>query len=866
MTAENWANYWLNEGMAEFMPGQYWGVKQGPHAEQDYYLAEYRQFLGLDARRRMPLATYNSNNVYPKGALVLEMLKAQLGPERFWAAMRRYLTRHAYGSATSDDLRQAVLDATGQSLPWFWSQWIYSAGYPAFAVTAAYDSAAHALTLDVRQTQTDTATADSTGLRYATPLVFRAPVTIRVGTSAGDVVRQVTIDRREQRVLIDRLPAAPTMVAFDDSNAVLKSLAFEQPTPWLATLLERHPHLWQRAWAIAQLGSRPTDTLAGAALARAATGADYSLTRADAARALGGFPSAVALPALEAAARDTSAEVREAAVATLGAVGGDRALASRETPGAPTRAIRCARTPCSPSSGWAPRGAREAVLQGLETPSYREAIQNVAVTAVVQRPDSGLVLRSLPAARRAAVPRDRAGGAHVARRHDCARRRAAGAGRRATVGAGVDAGGAGGSARGEGRSGAAAGDGTGAATAGGAHRGRAGDQPAGPAAELTLRWRAKQGELARDDLRFGRRQSAAKAAQDRPDVPWQHAVRYPRGVQRVEIPRHPDARLGLVVESLAPRRLHRTLGHMLGVALARRVQHRQQVTPGTDARRKVAGGAGARRARGPEPFQVGRGLPHQCHGLVPPAERREHECELARRLGFAQSTPGCRCHLDGETQARLGCGELAHSAQYRAQHSVCVGQLERRVQLVEDARRRLGGHPGLAQATEADQGLGVIHDGLAAEVEVACVVHHLEAEAEVVIGVGPSPEVVADDTEVVVGDGAALFVPRAEESRERALEAVECFGVIALGARDRGEILLDAAEQIRVGGELGRLAEEGARFAEPLVEEVDAPGGIECLGDETVVAHFPRHRLAPRAQRPGRVVLLPPAAHDRETP
>ena len=29
VTAENWANYWLNEGMAEFMPGQYWGVKQG---------------------------------------------------------------------------------------------------------------------------------------------------------------------------------------------------------------------------------------------------------------------------------------------------------------------------------------------------------------------------------------------------------------------------------------------------------------------------------------------------------------------------------------------------------------------------------------------------------------------------------------------------------------------------------------------------------------------------------------------------------------------------------------------------------------------------------------------------------------------
>jgi len=391
VTAENWANYWLNEGMAEFMPGQYWGVKRGPHAEQDYYLSEYRQYLTLDARRRMPLATYNSNNVYPKGALVMEMLKTQLGPERFWASIRRYLTRHAYGAATTDDLRQAVLDATGQSLAWFWSQWMYSAGYPEFAVTAAYDSTAGALTLTVKQTQVDTATADSTGVRYATPLAFRAPIAIRVGTTKGDVVRRVTIDRREQTVRVEGLPAAPTMVAFDDDNAVVKTLAFDQPTPWLATLLERHPHLWQRAWAIDQLGARTSDSLAGAALAQAARGADYYLTRAEAAAALARFPEAVSLPALEVAARDTSAQVREAAVSALGGLGGSRAL------GVASEAWRADSSPRVRASALlalarlgAPN-AREAVLHGLDAPSYRDAIRNAAIAAIVQRPDSGLV-------------------------------------------------------------------------------------------------------------------------------------------------------------------------------------------------------------------------------------------------------------------------------------------------------------------------------------------------------------------------------------------------------------------------------------------------------------------------------------------
>jgi aminopeptidase N len=391
VTAEDWANYWLNEGMAEFMPGQYWGVKRGAHAEQDYYLSEYRQYLALDGRRRMALATYNSNNVYPKGALVLEMLKAQLGPERFWASIRRYLTRHAYGNATTDDLRQAVLDATGQNLGWFWSQWMYSAGYPEFAVTAAYDSAARALTLTVRQTQVDTATADSTGLRYATPLAFRAPVAIRVGTAKGDVVRRVTIDRREQTVRLDDLPGPPTMVAFDDENAVVKTLTFDQPTPWLASLLERHPNLWQRAWAIDQLAARAADSLAGATLARAARGADYPLTRAQAAEALRRFPSAVALPALEAAAHDTAAQVREAAVGSLEVLGGPRALAAAR------EAWRSDSSPAVRAGALAALArlggpdAREAVLRGLETPSYRDVIQNAAIAAAVQRPDSGLV-------------------------------------------------------------------------------------------------------------------------------------------------------------------------------------------------------------------------------------------------------------------------------------------------------------------------------------------------------------------------------------------------------------------------------------------------------------------------------------------
>jgi len=404
VTTINWANTWLNEGFAEFMPGQYWGRKLGAHVGQDYYLDEYRQYLQIDRRRPMPLASLGSNNIYPKGALVLEMLRDYLGPERFWASIHRYLVDHAFGVATTDDLRQAVLAATGQNLDWFWSEWIYQAGYPQFDVAAQYDSTQHALTLTVRQTQDsvlpDTAVrrpgmpasvrAPESRVRFTVPAAFRMPVEIRVGTASGDVTQRVDLTARAQTVVVPNVPSAPTMVVFDDGDHVLKSLHFDEPTAWLAAELARDGNLWDRQWAIEQLGARTADSAAEAALAGAATGADYYLTRVDALQALGGF-GAAALPAVGAALADTSAQVRAAAVRALGRLGG-------------AQAATLARGAWSSDSSYEVRAAavtalvqldtgtaRDLLRAALATPSYRDAIQDAALQAIAIRGDTAFL-------------------------------------------------------------------------------------------------------------------------------------------------------------------------------------------------------------------------------------------------------------------------------------------------------------------------------------------------------------------------------------------------------------------------------------------------------------------------------------------
>ena len=391
VTPLNWAHNWLNEGFAQFMGGQYWAERAGAAVAEDYYLDDYGLYLSVDRRRRMPLSSFGSNNIYPKGSLVLRMLERTLGAERFRASLNRFLTRHAFGNAASEDLRRAIADATGQDLGWFFDQWVYQAGHPEFAVRATWDSAGGTLSLAVAQTQGDTLKPDSTGVGFRVRAAFRGRVVVGVGLPSGDLVREIDLDRREQTIAIAGVRGPPTMVIFDDGNRMLKTLDFEQPTAWLAAALASDADLWSRAWALGRLADRAADPAAAAALVLAAQTADQARLRAEAAAALAGFPTAAALPGLESALADTSARVREAAVGALSGHADPRAFAlARETFARDTSyGVRAAAVAAAASLD--PVGARELVLEALKTPSYRDVIQAAALEVAVESGDSTMV-------------------------------------------------------------------------------------------------------------------------------------------------------------------------------------------------------------------------------------------------------------------------------------------------------------------------------------------------------------------------------------------------------------------------------------------------------------------------------------------
>lgn len=321
---------WLGEGFADFMTAQVWAAQAGAQGEEDFLFFyntqwddSYRTAPALGDLRTVqwgwPAGWFTipwpgadiwtasiDQDTYYRGALIFWMLQQYLGDARFWAVMHAYLS-----NPTDDDANTAFLHAihtvTGEDLGWFFQEWIHGHGYPRLTVQAAYDATAQRVTLHVTQMAP----------------VFRMPVTIRIGTSMGDVVAHTTVDAPTQTVVVDHVRRPPTFVVFDDADAMVKTLSFPQPTAWLVSQLRREARPWQTGWAIDQLGVRAGagDQRARAALATAARTAHYTLTRAQALIALQRVtqPAAVStvLATFTGSVHDTAVMVRRAAVVGL---------------------------------------------------------------------------------------------------------------------------------------------------------------------------------------------------------------------------------------------------------------------------------------------------------------------------------------------------------------------------------------------------------------------------------------------------------------------------------------------------------------------------------------------------------------------
>ncbi len=353
ITCKNWRHLWLNEGFASYFDPLYHEHWLGE--DQFHYLMYEEQQKGIrcDARHgRKPIVSLGSytDNLYARSAAVLHMLRYVLGDSLFWRAMHAYIVKHQFTPVETNDLKTSIEESTGQSLGWFFDEWVYRAGYPVFDLSTEWNDTTSTLRLRVRQSQQQ----DSlTG-------VFRTPVDIEIRTDSETITRRVDILTADTTFVFP-VGRRPLLTLFDPEDWLLKEVRWEKPrSEWeLAAATASNPverihalkeltrqenrggllHLFARAalhdrfWAVREFAVSSLESVeqegekdsTRTVLLRALTD-QKSAVRSAAARELAMFEGPEVVAALRAALRDSSYHVVAGAIFALAKVDSTAAL------------------------------------------------------------------------------------------------------------------------------------------------------------------------------------------------------------------------------------------------------------------------------------------------------------------------------------------------------------------------------------------------------------------------------------------------------------------------------------------------------------------------------------------------------------
>ena len=200
-----WADFWLSEGFASYGDALWQEGGYGEEAFRNRMRVFRNRYFAEDASNRFPIydpAVMLSSTVYEKGAWIVHMLRRVFDDDpAFFTMLQDYRSAYEHGNVTTAQF-QAAAAGLGESLDWFFDQWVYMAGYPEYEYN--WSHSAGTVTLQVDQVQP---------VVGVTPL-FSAPVDVRFLTPAGDVEVALLVDEESETFQIE-VPARPVAMEFD---------------------------------------------------------------------------------------------------------------------------------------------------------------------------------------------------------------------------------------------------------------------------------------------------------------------------------------------------------------------------------------------------------------------------------------------------------------------------------------------------------------------------------------------------------------------------------------------------------------------------------------------------------------------------
>jgi aminopeptidase N len=138
VTCATWSDIWLNEGFATYSEALWFEHQSGTSDLSALRMAMVERrprFFDGSVYVHDPSNVsriFSSDYSYRKGAWVLHMLRGVVGDETFFGVLEAYRDRFEYRTATTENFREVAEDVSGGDLGWFFDQWVYSGGAPAY--------------------------------------------------------------------------------------------------------------------------------------------------------------------------------------------------------------------------------------------------------------------------------------------------------------------------------------------------------------------------------------------------------------------------------------------------------------------------------------------------------------------------------------------------------------------------------------------------------------------------------------------------------------------------------------------------------------------------------------------------------------
>ena len=211
VTEGDWDDAWLSEGFATYFTLLFTEHYDGRDAFVTGLQRARVTALAQEKRLNEPVVHNNIADlknvipalVYQKGAWVLHMLRAQLGTETFWAGIRQYYAAHRDANASTDDLRRAMEEASGQDLRWFFQQWLHRNLSPALNGSWSYDAATKKVVIELAQTQAGEVYRLPLDISIVPDSVGQPPRLTRIELTQVKQRFELTSDRAPKDVLLD---------------------------------------------------------------------------------------------------------------------------------------------------------------------------------------------------------------------------------------------------------------------------------------------------------------------------------------------------------------------------------------------------------------------------------------------------------------------------------------------------------------------------------------------------------------------------------------------------------------------------------------------------------------------------------------